>query len=107
MSLDEFLSFSKGTFKSLYYTKCENDLESMIFELEKNGLIKIVKDGKTYKYMIDNVQVMNYRDKEDPVIDVYENTKEIICKTYDQYKNDGRNSLEDIIPLKYEILFKY
>lgn len=71
----------------------------MIFELEKNGLIKIVKDGKSY--MIDNVQVMNYR------VDVYENTKEIICKTYDQYKNDGRNSLEDIIPLKHEILFKY
>lgn len=26
LSLDEFLSFSKGIFKSLYYTKCENDL---------------------------------------------------------------------------------
>lgn len=57
--------------------------------------------------MIDNVQVMNYRDKEDPVIDVYEDTKEIICKTYDQYKNDSRNSLKDITPLKHEILFKY
>lgn len=110
LTLDDFLLLAskKGTFKSLSYTKCENDLESMIFELKKNGLINVVKAYiKDYEYYIGNVKVMNYRDKEDPVIDVYEDKKEIICKAYDQFKNDGRNSLEDIVSKTYTIEFIY
>jgi hypothetical protein len=105
MTIDEFISFMelKGLTGTLWYNKVKIDLRCIIIELSKVNIIKTIQFNKITNYYIDDKHVMRYRNKENPDVDVYDEYKLLICKTYDNYKNDGRNTYEDIKKIELKI----
>jgi len=112
MTLDEFLEFisKNGNFTKISHTVIKNDLKSMVYELKTNGVVKMVNieyDREDGYYLRDKCVMRSRRHSTDYKTRIVDGTQDLICNTYDNYKNDGRNSFQDILPVKYEVQFLY
>jgi hypothetical protein len=112
ITLDQFISLieSTGTFTTIFYQTRENDLKSMIFELNREGLTEIVEvePNREEHYKLKNKVVMkSRRHSTDWTSRVCEDETNLICDVYDQHKNDERNSKNDIIFVTQTIKILY
>lgn len=111
-NIDHFIVFAqkKGIVIKIEYDTFENNLKKMIYELHNQGLCQKENYGSNREdhYKINNEIVMiSHRHHETWKPKIVKDNKIIVCDEYDKYKNDGRNSLQDIMPVKNEIIFLY
>ena len=114
LNVDQFLSLAeeKGTFVKIVHTPKypKGSLKTYIYEMEQAGIIHQVetKYDRRQDYMLNDISVMHTnRHGDNYYTHSHKEHTNIICSAYDKYKNDGRESIQDLSIATSEISFNY